>query len=866
MVILIPTKEEIEAYEKSHALLNTAWKEACDGRDSPAVVSFEVGKSGRLSNVQFPWSTESRECEQRGIKLLQKLRAQDGVLRYAAEYSGSYWIGVPPHLQEGQRETMSWATNSDIYGKIEEAESQLKGLLEKSINELGESFPGVAAVYSQLGYFYFEHARYDEHDEAMEKELKIRETCYQRTPTYFASSLNSTLNEFIRCYLFRNDLESAIQVKARLEAFKHAASSEDAGMFFVEWLPFATYYERNNEIDKAADALSDELNRLEKNTKDPYIRYEILHRAAAFSARHQRFAEAEKLYEEFLTPVRENGKKCSYEIYQEYCTLLQMQGRDADLAKLKQRLGSSISNPPRKVTPETGYGFIDCEGKWAIPPKFLWASSFESGVASVAVETEDPRDPGLRMIDRSGTDLGVDNRTTNGVRLPPGYSYYRRHKDEFKEGLAAVVEPTSDEWPKGRTPFPNGIGYANQSGEIVIPPKFTTGAPFCEGLAIVGVGGRVGGPGCVIDLRNARYGVINRAGEFVIPPEFTRLFRLDKSRFSFSRSTSAGIIDSTGKIISDEEGCSRLSCIEDGMISATFHEDKDEKKDGYFDASSGKLVIDPKFDFGWDFSEDRAIVVMETDWKHGFIDKSGEIVINPKFDHAESFKHGLAIVKIDDKVGCIDKFGNFVIEPIYEDISEFDQGISKFTSKGKQGLIDQSGTIVCQPQFDNIDDFHNGLAIVAKSGKHGFLNRSGQLIVETKFDKLERMGNGIAAAAVRKGLELLWGFINESGSFVVKPQFESVQTFSEGLAPVEFRGLKGGKFGYIDTNGTVIVSGRFDTAEPHKNGTARVGVKSGDDMYYGILDVSGKLILQPEYKHVSRFSEGLCVVGCRRPK
>jgi len=49
--------------------------------------------------------------------------------------------------------------------------------------------------------------------------------------------------------------------------------------------------------------------------------------------------------------------------------------------------------------------------------------------------------------------------------------------------------------------------------------------------------------------------------------------------------------------------------------------------------------------------------------KYGYIDKTGKIVIEPKFDNAWSFSEGLARVKIDDKDGYIDKTGKYVWEP-----------------------------------------------------------------------------------------------------------------------------------------------------------------------------------------------------------
>ena len=43
--------------------------------------------------------------------------------------------------------------------------------------------------------------------------------------------------------------------------------------------------------------------------------------------------------------------------------------------------------------------------------------------------------------------------------------------------------------------------------------------------------------------------------------------------------------------------------------------------------------------------------------KYGFIDKSGKVVIEPQFDYAEPFSEGLACLEKDGKLGYLDKNG-----------------------------------------------------------------------------------------------------------------------------------------------------------------------------------------------------------------
>ena len=50
--------------------------------------------------------------------------------------------------------------------------------------------------------------------------------------------------------------------------------------------------------------------------------------------------------------------------------------------------------------------------------------------------------------------------------------------------------------------------------------------------------------------------------------------------------------------------------------------------------------------------------------KYGYIDKSGKVVIEPQFDYVRDFSEGLAVVEKDGKWGVIDKNGKVVIEPL----------------------------------------------------------------------------------------------------------------------------------------------------------------------------------------------------------
>ena len=76
-------------------------------------------------------------------------------------------------------------------------------------------------------------------------------------------------------------------------------------------------------------------------------------------------------------------------------------------------------------------------------------------------------------------------------------------------------------------------------------------------------------------------------------------------------------------------------------------------KYGYID-KAGKWVIQPRFDYGGDFSEGLARVVLPDNTATGYIDKTGKIVIQPQFEEGWNFSEGLAPVYQNDQWHYID--------------------------------------------------------------------------------------------------------------------------------------------------------------------------------------------------------------------
>lgn len=127
--------------------------------------------------------------------------------------------------------------------------------------------------------------------------------------------------------------------------------------------------------------------------------------------------------------------------------------------------------------------------------------------------------------------------------------------------------------------------------------------------------------------------------------------------------------------IAEPSGKDSLVCYSDG------------RKRGYFDKNNGKVVIEPKYDHAWIFSEGLACVDENGSIK--FIDAIGKVIIDKDMTYSS------------DIDGCVFHGGYCVIG----------------TEGGHYGLIDKSGVMVLPQEYDMIE-LSEGLDLwLVKKGK-----------------------------------------------------------------------------------------------------------------------------------------------------
>jgi hypothetical protein len=223
----------------------------------------------------------------------------------------------------------------------------------------------------------------------------------------------------------------------------------------------------------------------------------------------------------------------------------------------------------------------------------------------------------------------------------------------------------------------------------------------------------------------------------------------------------------------------------------------------------------------WNRSTDsgttRALFPIRVDGREGFMDSDGKVVIEPRFEKTYPFTEGLAAVMLDGKWGYIDERGTQVIPPTFRTAGLFREGRAQvrmeFTSG--YGYIDPTGAMVISARFDAASDFVDGVARVGH---------------ETAWSKVRGRFADV-------GLECSYHYIARDGKRVAKPALTNPPIAKvHPLAPIKVNG----KMGFADAEGKIVIEPRFDYVAPFENGLALFTVEGGAK--YGYVDEAGRIV------------------------
>ena len=232
------------------------------------------------------------------------------------------------------------------------------------------------------------------------------------------------------------------------------------------------------------------------------------------------------------------------------------------------------------------------------------------------------------------------------------------------------------------------------------------------------------------------------------------------------------------------------------------------EKRGYFSMNTGKVIIEPKYDRAWVFSDGLACV--EEDGFIKFIDGTGEVVIdngmtyNPYMD-GYVLHRGYCVVMSDDgeRYGLMDKSGGLVIPTEYDDVTLSDSGMWEMR-KGKEAVVYDKNMNIVIPLTE--------CSIYIAEGTIGMT------MPDHTMRKFDMDGN------------LIYDFC-----------FSSVRMLEYEKDELKYDTAE---YGDIDNTELRMVS-------YHPMATARLRAYVAGDDYEGLLTADGHIVTKPLYKDIS---------------
>ena len=336
-------------------------------------------------------------------------------------------------------------------------------------------------------------------------------------------------------------------------------------------------------------------------------------------------------------------------------------------------------------------------------------------------------------------------------------------------------------------------GYIDNTGAIIIKPKYQGTTPFFDDIASVRL--------------DWKWGAINKKGEWVITNKYDRLTYFYNGRAAFSnrsnringKKNEGGILDLAGNLVGDiyNQGPRSFGARAEwdyikgirGFSDSIYH---CVTRDGGYGLINGKgelvLPIQNQFTLGsiirYSYTQPPFLAAKRLNGRDvfGYVDLKGREVIPFRFSDAFPFSEDIAAVELDGRVLFINKSGDVVIDNLPNvqmdkyyfingicflqnmqgkwgvinregemiiDFFDFDEinfsysseGLLPFKVKDSLGYLDYNGEVIIEPlPFDEVNGFRNGLALVTQNGEELYINKSGKVVFSSKDYSL-REGN-----------------------------------------------------------------------------------------------------------------------------
>lgn len=419
------------------------------------------------------------------------------------------------------------------------------------------------------------------------------------------------------------------------------------------------------------------------------------------------------------------------------------------------------------------YGYIGLDGKFVIEPQYFVAKEFSEGLAAVMPLRASDMD--CNNVPEANSDAyeishrGYSRMMNRLLGIDTDYGIVFDSEQDAKMMVDSIR--TADSLMALAMRVRRLYGYADKTGNMVLPAKYEVALPFHNGRAYV--------------LFREKWGVIDTKGNWVFAPVLEWPDELSFINFDYGgdgrQYYNYGFGDMS-EIFSFNEG---IGCIyKYGQY-------------GFID-STGKVIVAPVYDEVKPFVNGMAAVRHGRYW--GYVDKTGKEIISPMYKSAGSFTaEGLACVGMSPKntpgregemgmvyeddgtlyYGYIDKKGSWAIKPKFTEAHDFSNGLATVSvNYEKSGYIDKTGKFVIPPKYDYAGDFAYGYALVRINMYDAvYIDKTGKVSKTVTYDHPPQ--DKTIPLRPRAGANNYFGFVNDKGEEIIPYEFSEAGNFSK---------------------------------------------------------------------------------------
>jgi len=526
------------------------------------------------------------------------------------------------------------------------------------------------------------------------------------------------------------------------------------------------------------------------------------------------------------------------------------------------------------------YGFINSLGKLIVPAEYEKVEDFSEGFAAVKKDNQ------YFFIDM--TNKNVFGKTYYFMN-PKTLAVLTKQQlkgeplSKFSNGLAAVYDTNGK------------AGFINTKGVFVIPPKYSGGTSFGDGIAMVNEGmnqpvkaidktGNTlfelpagwypsepfwGGAALIFKRTNNKYeyNVIDAKGKLVFDGSYYEINRINKTHFEiYKKYGLCGVAKSDGQIIINCDTTKLFGITKDTDPAGNYHAYL------YDERTSNKLG---------------KMILLNKDFKR---------ISTNSYSHIMPYENGFYEPyqkQADGNLlyGLLSKEGKELLQCEYDMIryNKTDKLIFVKNSDNKEGLYDFNLKPIFKEEFSNIGGWEPKSKFIelSKDGKIGLANKAGKMITSPDYSSISFMDYGVNSY-YETAKDKKKGIIDITGKEIIPPQYDEIfSEFEEGCSFLSVE--KDGKYGWIDKSGKVLLPIIYlepvscpgkDIAVPaklaeeeyvyvNKTGKTVFGKKfqwashfndngiayAKEKGKYGFINISGAFIVPPTFDYTSQVSE-----------